>query len=183
MVGGIQHQFIHVSCFPTLTSFAKSLQSIFKFWDFLPFFNLNFNVFYLFLGLHFFFTVNFKIFIYWPKVVKCENILLRVVIWYNMSGRVWFLLIMQVELRPHCVYPMRNECATVSQTVRCDGWLRCSRKLEDPSWEGLVQDPKARDLTPFVGLLTSRLVLHAAARPVSHCINTVSIGLSFLLTI
>jgi hypothetical protein len=39
-----------------------------------------------------------------------------------------------------------------------------------------VRDPKVRDFTPFAGTHTSGLASRAAARPVSHCINAVSIG-------
>ena len=39
-----------------------------------------------------------------------------------------------------------------------------------------MRDPKVRDFTPFAGTHTSGLALRAAARPVSHCINAVSIG-------
>jgi hypothetical protein len=39
-----------------------------------------------------------------------------------------------------------------------------------------VRDPKVRDFTPVAGTHTSGLALRAAARPVSHCINAVSIG-------
>ena len=93
---------------------------------------------------------------------------MREVIWYNMSDCVWFVLIMRVKRCPHCVYPLSNDWATVFQTVRCDGRSRCSRDLEDPSWEGFVRDPKVRDFTAFAGTHTSGLALRAAASVKNH---------------